>query len=140
MTVGKIYVGLIIAENWRAYKSSQSKMNNLKMVSFKGYCIFVQTKKKCFVGKTVHCCWCWKLWRNWWLCSANFLNSTFIYRLKIKRRLVTMETLQVPTLTQILQPLLSNTLLIVVQFFVDACYWRQIQSNEGWELLPGHSN
>lgn len=31
MTVGKIYVGLIIAENWRAYKSSQSKMNNLKM-------------------------------------------------------------------------------------------------------------
>lgn len=25
MTVGKIYVGLIIAENWRAYKSSQSK-------------------------------------------------------------------------------------------------------------------
>lgn len=56
MTVGKIYVGLIIAENWRAYKSSQSKMNNLKMVSFKGYCIFVQTKKKCFVGKTVHCC------------------------------------------------------------------------------------
>lgn len=45
MTVGKIYVGLIIAENWRAYKSSQSKMNNLKMVSFKGYCIFVQAKK-----------------------------------------------------------------------------------------------
>lgn len=33
MTVGKIYVGLIIAENWRAYKASQSKMNNLKMVS-----------------------------------------------------------------------------------------------------------
>lgn len=33
-----------------------------------------------------------------------------------------METLQVPTLTQILPPLLSNTLLIVVQFFVDACY------------------
>lgn len=35
MTVGKIYVGLIIAENWRAYKSSQSKMNNLKMVEDK---------------------------------------------------------------------------------------------------------
>lgn len=32
ISVGKIYVGLIIAENWRAYKSSQSKMNNLKMV------------------------------------------------------------------------------------------------------------
>ncbi|XP_078326074.1 voltage-dependent calcium channel type A subunit alpha-1-like isoform X6 [Crassostrea virginica] len=31
ISVGKIYVGLIIAENWRAYKSSQSKMNNLKM-------------------------------------------------------------------------------------------------------------
>lgn len=50
MTVGKIYVGLIIAENWRAYKSSQSKMNNLKMVSFKAYCIFVQAKKM----------FCWK--------------------------------------------------------------------------------
>lgn len=50
MTVGKIYVGLIIAENWRAYKSSQSKMNNLKMVSFKGYCTFVQAKKM----------FCWK--------------------------------------------------------------------------------
>ncbi|XP_062601574.1 voltage-dependent calcium channel type A subunit alpha-1-like isoform X7 [Saccostrea cucullata] len=35
MTVGKIYVGLIIAENWRAYKASQSKMNNLKMVEDK---------------------------------------------------------------------------------------------------------
>ncbi|XP_078326078.1 voltage-dependent calcium channel type A subunit alpha-1-like isoform X9 [Crassostrea virginica] len=35
ISVGKIYVGLIIAENWRAYKSSQSKMNNLKMVEDK---------------------------------------------------------------------------------------------------------
>lgn len=51
MTVGKIYVGLIIAENWRAYKSSQSKMNNLKMVSFKGYCIFVQAKKNVLLEK-----------------------------------------------------------------------------------------
>lgn len=51
MTVGKIYVGLIIAENWRAYKSSQSKMNNLKMVSFIEYCIFVLAKKKMFGWK-----------------------------------------------------------------------------------------
>lgn len=56
MIVGKIYVGLIIVENWRVYKLSQFKMNNFKMVSFKGYCIFVQIKKKCFVGKIVYCC------------------------------------------------------------------------------------
>lgn len=51
MTVGKIYVGLIIAENWRAYKSSQSKMNNLKMVSFIEYCIFVLAKKNVLLEK-----------------------------------------------------------------------------------------
>ncbi len=28
MTVGKIYAGLLIAENWKAYKTSQSKMTN----------------------------------------------------------------------------------------------------------------
>ncbi|KAK3088414.1 hypothetical protein FSP39_018877 [Pinctada imbricata] len=31
MTVGKIYVGLIIADNWRAYKASQMKFNHHKM-------------------------------------------------------------------------------------------------------------
>lgn len=50
MIVGKIYVGLIIVENWRVYKLSQFKMNNFKMVSFKVYCIFVQVKKM----------FCWK--------------------------------------------------------------------------------
>ena len=29
MTVGKIYAGLLIAENWKAYKTSQSKMGNV---------------------------------------------------------------------------------------------------------------
>ena len=29
MTVGKIYAGLLIAENWKAYKNSQSKMGNV---------------------------------------------------------------------------------------------------------------
>ena len=34
MTVGKIYAGLLIAENWKAFKASQSKMNNARgMVS-----------------------------------------------------------------------------------------------------------
>ena len=33
MTVGKIYAGLLIAENWRAYKASQSRMNGKGMVS-----------------------------------------------------------------------------------------------------------
>lgn len=122
MTVGKIYVGLIIAENWRAYKSSQSKMNNLKMVSFKGYCIFVQAKKNVLLEKLSIVVDAENCEETDGCVPLTFLNSTFIYRLKIKRRLVTMETLQVPTLTQILQPLLSNTLLIVVQFFVDACY------------------
>ncbi|KAJ8300550.1 hypothetical protein KUTeg_022069 [Tegillarca granosa] len=31
MTVGKIYVGLMIYDNWKAYKASQSKFNALKM-------------------------------------------------------------------------------------------------------------
>ncbi len=29
MTVGKIYAGLLIAENWKAYKNSQSKMGGV---------------------------------------------------------------------------------------------------------------
>ena len=29
MTVGKIYAGLLIAENWKAYKTSQSRMGNV---------------------------------------------------------------------------------------------------------------
>ena len=33
MTVGKIYVGLLIAENWKAYKASQSSSFGLKIVS-----------------------------------------------------------------------------------------------------------
>ena len=33
MTVGKIYAGLLIAENWKAYKASQSKMGSKMMVS-----------------------------------------------------------------------------------------------------------
>lgn len=51
MTVGKIYVGLIIAENWRAYKSSQSKMNNLKMVSFIEYLFLFWQKKNVLLEK-----------------------------------------------------------------------------------------
>ena len=33
MTVGKIYVGLLIAENWKAYKASQTSSFGLKIVS-----------------------------------------------------------------------------------------------------------
>lgn len=33
MSVGKIYAGLLIAENWKAYKASQNASNNFKMVS-----------------------------------------------------------------------------------------------------------
>ena len=32
MTVGKIYAGLLIAENWKAYKASQSANSNYRMV------------------------------------------------------------------------------------------------------------
>lgn len=35
LTVGKIYTGLLVAENWRAYKASQNQNNSLKMVSNK---------------------------------------------------------------------------------------------------------
>ena len=43
MTVGKIYAGLLIAENWKAYKASQSKMNNSIMVRHQSdTCIEVQ--------------------------------------------------------------------------------------------------
>ncbi|XP_069119459.1 voltage-dependent calcium channel type A subunit alpha-1-like isoform X4 [Argopecten irradians] len=31
LTVGKIYVGLLILDNWRAYKASQTKFNSMKM-------------------------------------------------------------------------------------------------------------
>ncbi|XP_036367714.1 voltage-dependent calcium channel type A subunit alpha-1 isoform X2 [Octopus sinensis] len=31
LTVGKIYTGLLVAENWRAYKASQNQNNSLKM-------------------------------------------------------------------------------------------------------------
>lgn len=33
MTVGKIYAGLLIAENWKAYKASQTKIGSRMMVS-----------------------------------------------------------------------------------------------------------
>jgi hypothetical protein len=33
ITVGKIYAGLLVVENWRAFKASQSKMNHTKAVS-----------------------------------------------------------------------------------------------------------
>lgn len=33
MTVGKIYVGLLIAENWKAYKQSQLNGQTLRKVS-----------------------------------------------------------------------------------------------------------
>uniref|UniRef100_A0A0L8G525 Voltage-dependent calcium channel alpha-1 subunit IQ domain-containing protein n=1 Tax=Octopus bimaculoides TaxID=37653 RepID=A0A0L8G525_OCTBM len=32
LTVGKIYTGLLVAENWRAYKASQNQNNSLKML------------------------------------------------------------------------------------------------------------
>ncbi|XP_035827271.1 voltage-dependent calcium channel type A subunit alpha-1-like isoform X1 [Aplysia californica] len=31
MSVGKIYAGLLISENWKAYKASQNASNNFKM-------------------------------------------------------------------------------------------------------------
>ena len=34
LSAGKIYAGLIIAENWKAYKASQSKGGNHRMVRF----------------------------------------------------------------------------------------------------------
>jgi hypothetical protein len=34
LSAGKIYAGLIIAENWKAYKASQSKGGNQKFKSF----------------------------------------------------------------------------------------------------------
>lgn len=33
MTVGKIYVGLLISENWKAYKQSQQNGQTLRKVS-----------------------------------------------------------------------------------------------------------
>ena len=38
MTVGKIYVGLLIAENWKAYKASQTSSFGLKIVSISFLC------------------------------------------------------------------------------------------------------
>ncbi len=38
MTVGKIYAGLLIAENWKAFKNSQHMLPNAMMVSFVLYC------------------------------------------------------------------------------------------------------
>ena len=38
MTVGKIYVGLLIAENWKAYKASQTTSFGLKIVSVTFLC------------------------------------------------------------------------------------------------------
>lgn len=38
LTVGKIYVGLLILDNWRAYKASQTKFNSMKLVSIPYYC------------------------------------------------------------------------------------------------------
>lgn len=42
MTVGKIYVGLLIAENWKAYKASQSSSFGLKIVSNKGQWLYLK--------------------------------------------------------------------------------------------------
>lgn len=40
MTVGKIYVGLLIAENWKAYKASQINGQTTRKV-WKYTCFFV---------------------------------------------------------------------------------------------------
>ena len=40
MTVGKIYVGLLITENWKAYKASQTNGQSAKVVSFLWFVLF----------------------------------------------------------------------------------------------------
>lgn len=32
LTVGKIYAGLLVAENWKAFKASQTRQGHLDMV------------------------------------------------------------------------------------------------------------
>ena len=48
MTVGKIYVGLLIAENWKAYKASQTTSFGLKIVSASFLCYVLRFYKSSY--------------------------------------------------------------------------------------------